>query len=120
MATEFKLFRRRQLKHLLEPRTNLHQSVLPTCLTSSPGPQANSVEALSDVDHHAHDLVVVLVFQRLSYGRELSMEPEFVDADQFLVLEYVRPLAAVLVLWVFPLGSHTLLEEMVIGFEREI
>jgi hypothetical protein len=45
------------------------------------------------------------------------MEPELVNIDAPLVLEAVRPLAAVLVLGVLPLGTDTLFEEVVVGLE---
>jgi hypothetical protein len=48
------------------------------------------------------------------------VQPERVDVDGLLVLELERPLAAVLVLRIFPLGPYTLLEEMVVGLERKI
>jgi len=48
------------------------------------------------------------------------VQPERVDIDGFLVLELERPLAAVLVLGVFPLGPYVLLEEVVVGLEREV
>lgn len=45
------------------------------------------------------------------------MQPELVDRGSALVSELIGPLAAVLVLGVFPFGTDTFLEEMVIGFE---
>lgn len=48
------------------------------------------------------------------------MEPECVNVDGLLVLELERPLASVLVLRIFPLGPYTLLEEMVVRFERKV
>jgi hypothetical protein len=47
------------------------------------------------------------------------VEPESVDVDGLLVLELERPLAAVLVLRVFPLGPNVLLEEVVVRLEGE-
>lgn len=47
------------------------------------------------------------------------MQPQFVDRDRALVLELVRPFAAVLVLRVLPLRSYALLEEVVIGLEAQ-
>lgn len=70
------------LKHLLEPGANLLKSFL--CLRSFPSrasPESNSVKALSDVDNHAHDLVVAFVFEGFSNGGQLSMQPEFVHID---------------------------------------
>lgn len=45
------------------------------------------------------------------------MQPELVDRGSALVSELIGPLAAVLVLGVFPFGTDAFLEEMVIGFE---
>lgn len=48
------------------------------------------------------------------------MQPELVDRGSALVPELIGPLAAVLVLRVFPLGTDPFLEEMVIGFQGEL
>jgi hypothetical protein len=48
------------------------------------------------------------------------VEPEGVDVDGLLVLELEGPLAAVLVLRVLPLGPYVLLEQVVVGLEREV
>jgi hypothetical protein len=48
------------------------------------------------------------------------VEPERIDVDSLLVLELESPLAAVLVLRVFPLWSYALLEEMVVGLESKV
>lgn len=45
------------------------------------------------------------------------MQPELVDRGSTLVLELIGPLAAVLVLRVFPFGTDAFLEKMVIGFK---
>jgi len=47
------------------------------------------------------------------------VQPQVVNVGGLLVLELVCPFAAVLVLGVFPLGTDTLLEEVVIGFDGE-
>lgn len=78
-------------------------------------PKADPVESLANVDDDAHDLAIVLLLERLADGSEHDMEPELVDVDAALVLVLVRPLAAVLVLGVLPLGADTLLEEVVVG-----
>ena len=102
------------LQNLLESAPDLHQSVLAARLALSSCPQANSVEAFSDVDNNTHDFIVALIFQSLSNGCELSMKPELVDVDLLLVFELERPLASVLVLLVFPLRSDASLEEVVV------
>lgn len=78
-------------------------------------PKADPVESLADVDDDTHDLAIVLILERLADGSKHDMEPELVDVDAALVLVLVRPLAAVLVLGVLPLGADTLLEEVVVG-----
>lgn len=117
MTTELELLARRQLQYLLESCSNLHQRILATSLSGRSCPQSDSVETLSNIDDYAHNLVVSLLLESLSNSSELSMEPEFVDVDQFLVLELVRPLATMLVLLVFPFWSNTLLEKMVVGLD---
>jgi hypothetical protein len=47
------------------------------------------------------------------------VQPQVIDGDRALVLELVRPLAAVLVLRVLPLRSYALLEEVVVGLEAQ-
>jgi hypothetical protein len=109
------------LEHLLETGTNLLEDLLRRrILAGSASPQPNSVEALSHIDHDTHDLIVSLVLESLADGGQLSMKPQFVNVDGFLVLESIRPLPAVFVLDVFPFGSHASLEKMVIGFDGEI
>ena len=110
----------RKLKDLLETGANLQQRVLTTRLAASPRPETNSVEALAHIDHHTHDLVVALILKCLADGSKLGVEPKFVDVDQLLVLERIRPLSAVLVLRILPLGADTLLEEVVIGLEAQV
>lgn len=121
-----------ELESLLEALANLEENL--TALLLGPGlariardgladrprPQTNSIEALANVDNHAHDLVVLLVLKVLADGCKHDVQPERVDVDGLLVLELEGPLAAVLVLGVFPLGSDVLLEEVVVGLEREI
>lgn len=48
------------------------------------------------------------------------MQPELVDRGRALVLELIGPLAAMLVLRVFPFGTDPFLEEMVVGFKGEL
>ena len=48
------------------------------------------------------------------------MKPELIDVDDFLVFELIRPLAAMLILSIFPFGSDTLLEQVIVGLETEI
>lgn len=48
------------------------------------------------------------------------MQPQLIDVDVALLLELVRPLAAVLILGVLPLGPHAGLEEVIVGLEGEV
>jgi hypothetical protein len=88
--------------------------------TNGPCPETDTVEASPDVDHYTHDLVVLLILEVLANGCEHNVQPERVNVDGLLVLELERPLATMLVLRIFPLGSYALLEEVVVGLEREI
>ena len=88
-------------------------------LAHSACPQAHTVEALAHVHHNTHDFVVIVGLECLADGGELCVQPEVVDRDGALVLELVRPLAAVLVLRVLPLRSYALLEEVVVGLEAQ-
>ena len=121
-----------QLEGLLEPLSDLQQNLLTLLL--SPGlagitgdgaadgacPQTDTVEASPHVDDDTHDLVVVLILEVLADGSEHDMEPERIDVDRLLLPELEGPFAAVLVLRVFPLGLDALLEEVVVGLEREV
>lgn len=81
-------------------------------------PEPDAVEAAADVDHHAHDLAVAVVLERLPDRGEHDVQPEVVDGGGF-ALEAVGPFAAVFVLGVFPFGADAFLEEVVVGFEGE-
>lgn len=121
MSTKLDLFVRPQLHRLLEPLPNLHQRLFTRTISSlsfadRPRPESDPKECLPDIDDHAHDLVVIVFFKGLADGGELCMEPQFVDVDSFLVFELVGPFAAVLVLRVFPFGTHAAFEEVVVGF----
>jgi len=105
------------LQDLLEPRADLHQSVLVTPLAGCSCPETNSVESLPDVDNNTHDLIVTFILKRLTNGSELGVEPELIDVDELLVLELVGPFAAMLVLLVLPFWSDTFLEEMVVRLD---
>lgn len=125
----------RQLEDVLEPTAKRRQDFLallgrPALAASNvaipaagdvpacgAGPDADTVECLADVDDNAHHLAILLVLQRLADGAEHGMQPELIDVDRPLVLELERPLAAVLVLGILPLRTHTLLEEVVIRLE---
>jgi hypothetical protein len=121
-----------ELERLLEPLSDLEQDLLALLLgpalaslagdgaANSACPQTDTVEASPNVDNDTHDLVVILVFEVLADGSEHDVEPERIDVDDLLVLELEGPFAAVLVLRVFPLGSYALLEEVVVGLEREL
>lgn len=127
-----------ELQGLLEVLANLHQDRLALFdtaslaasmiafttagngFTDSARPETDAVKALADVDDHAHDFAVVLVFERLTDGAEHDVQPGLVDVDGLLLFELVGPFAAVLVLGIFPFGPHAGLEEMVVGFESEL
>ena len=68
VTAELELFRWRQLQDFLESRTDFHDIVLAASLPSRPRPEADSEEALPDIDDHAHYFVVILVFECLAYG----------------------------------------------------
>jgi len=121
-----------ELERLLEPLADLEEhflallsstglaAVARNSATNRPRPETDTVEASSNVDDNAHDLVVLLVFEVLANGSKHDVQPERVDVDGLLVLELERPLASVLVLRIFPLGPYALLEEMVVGLERKV
>ena len=130
VARELHHVRLVQSEHLLEPPTDCLQDIL--ALRGSAGalvagdalahgacPQADTVEALAHVHHHAHDFVVVVGLECLADGGQLCVQPKIVDRNRALVLELVRPLATVLVLRVLPLRSYALLEEVVVGLEAQ-
>ena len=82
------------------------------------GPQTYPVKPFPHIYHHAHDLAIgMITLQCLADGCEHDVQPELVDRGSALVSELIGPLAAVLVLGVFPFGTDAFLEEMVIGFE---
>lgn len=121
-----------ELQCLLEPLSNLGKRFFALFeraalallagerLAHRPRPEADAVEAASDVDNDAHDLVVVFVLQVFANGGKHDVQPESVNVDSFLILELESPFAAVLVLRVFPLWAYALLEEMIVRLEREI
>lgn len=128
----------RQLQDLLDAATNGHEDLLALlgspalaaghiavaavryALADGTGPDTDTVEGLADVDDNAHDLAILLILQRVANGGEHDMQPQLIDVDVALLLELVRPLAAVLVLGVFPLRPHAGLEEMIVGLEGKI
>lgn len=121
-----------ELERLLEPLSDLQQNLLALLLgpalacvagdgaADSTCPQTDTVEASPNVDDDTHDFVVVLVLEVLADGSKHDMEPECIDVDLFLLPELEGPFAAVLVLRVFPLGLDALLEEVVVGLQREV
>jgi hypothetical protein len=119
-----------QPQHLLEPLSDRHQGLLALLrrtalitpigwdsLSNGPRPDTNSVKALADIDHDAHDFIVAFVLQGLADGGQLSVQPELVDGDAALVAEGIGPFTAVLVLLVLPFGTDALFEQVVVGFE---
>jgi hypothetical protein len=138
VARELDRLSSRQLQDFLELLANVHQDLLALlrrapfatrnitvsstrdALADRAGPDANTVEALADVDNDAHELSVVLVLERLADRREHDVQPELVDRDAALVFKLVGPFATMLVLDVFPFWSDAFLEEVVVGFEGEL
>lgn len=110
-----------ELLHLLELATNLHELVLIAALGSrGTRPHSDAIKRLAHVDDNAHHLVGLVALERLADRGKHHVKPQIVNVDGALVLELVRPLASVLVLGVFPLWADALLEEVVVGLEREL
>lgn len=128
----------RQLKNLLDTTADVDENFLAllrgpalstghiaiaatrNALADGTGPDTDTVEGLADVDDHAHDLTVLLLLHGVTNGSQHDVHPQVIDVDAALLLELVGPLAAVLVLGVFPFGSYAGLEEVVIGLEGEV
>lgn len=87
-------------------------------LANRPRPQTETVKALANVDNNAHDLSVVVVLESLPDSSQQKVEPEIIDRNALALLTGVGPLAAVLVLWIFPFRTDALFEEVVIGLDR--
>jgi hypothetical protein len=114
-----------ELESLLESLANLLEAFLALlccpgagCAANGSSPQTDTVESSPHVDNYTHDLIVVLILEVLADSSEHNVEPKCVDVDGLLILELERPLAAVLVLGVFPLGTNAPLEEMVVRLQR--
>ena len=123
----------RELQDFLEPTANVEQDVLAlltaatltasnvavtsvgNVLAGGASPDTNTVEGLAHIDHNAHDLAIVLLFERLANSRHHHLKPEAIDFDTALILVLVRPLATVLVLGVLPFGTDASLEQVVVG-----
>ena len=131
VSRELDLFLTSQTEHILEaladtlqPLAALLGSVIAAALAlrsvaGSARPQTDTPEALADVDDHAHDFVLVFLLELLADTGQHHVEPGLV-VGLAAALEGVGPAAAELVLLVFPLWAHTLLEEMVVGFLCEL
>jgi hypothetical protein len=133
VAGELDLLAGRQLQNLLEPPADRQEdtpallgsaalstsditiSSVGNMLSYGASPHTDTIKRLTDVDDNAHDLPVVLVLEGLANSGHHDLEPETVDLDVALVLVLVRPLAAVLVLGVFPLGPDAGLEKVIVG-----
>ena len=106
-----------QHQHVLEALADLLEDILALAaggaLAGGAGPEADAVEALAQVHHHAHDLVVAVVLELLADGGQEHVQPDLVVG--LALLEGVGPAAAVAVLRVLPLGAHALFEEVVVG-----
>ena len=138
VSRELNLLCRRQLENLLESAADRQENLL-TLLTTAAlttsniaftsagdalsdgtSPDTNSEEGLSDVDNYTHDLAIVLVLKSLANSGHHDLEPKAVDIDVSLILVLVRPLAAMLVLGVLPLGADAALEEVVVRLLGEL
>jgi hypothetical protein len=110
-----------KLQDVLKALSNLHESILiaPLCAGGS-SPNTDTVESLTNVDDNTHNLVGGIGLESLSDGRKHNVQPELVDVDTTLVLELVGPFSSVLVLDIFPLGTDTLLEKVVVGLEGKV
>lgn len=86
--------------------------------SGSAGPQADTIEGLADVDDNTHDLVVSIILELLTNSSKEDAQPDVVVG--LALLESVGPTTTVLVLRVFPLGSHATLEEVVVGLLGEL
>lgn len=138
MTGELELFVGRKLQDSLEALANSHQDVASLLrgaalaagsvtiaaagngLANGAGPHTDTEEGLADVHNNAHDLVVVLALEGLTNGSQHGVQPHLVNVDVALVAEGVRPLAAVLVLGILPLGADVLLEKVVVGLEGQL
>ena len=83
-----------QLHCLLEPLSNLHQRLFSSTISTfilshCPRPKPDPEKGLPDVDDYTHDFVVTVLFEGFADGGQLSMKPQFIDVDSFLVLELV-------------------------------
>lgn len=121
VARELDIVTCRELQDVLESLSNLHESILiaPLCAGGS-SPNTDTVESLTDVDDNTHNLVGGIGLKSLSDSRKHNVQPELVNVDSTFVPELVGPLSSVLVLDIFPLGTDTLLEKVIVGLERKV
>lgn len=115
-----------EAKDLLESMTDVLQDLeglvgrtALAALAHRPRPQTNTVESLTHVHDHSHHLVVAIVLESLANRGQLGVQPEVIDRDGTLVFERVGPLAAVLVLGVFPLWTDALFEKVVVRLQAQ-
>jgi hypothetical protein len=125
VSTELQFLLWWQLQHFLQVLPDLHEHILrlalpALALANRSCPETYAVEALAHIDHYTHDLVVTIIFECLTDGCELCVEPERVDVDGLLVAPAVGPFSAVLVLCILPFRADALLEEVVVGFLSEV
>lgn len=137
MARKFDLLPASQLHHLLEFATEAHENFFrllfrpilspgnitgnaPDLLTHRLGPETQTVEPFTNVDHHTHEFPIFFArLESFADGTKDQVQPELVDGGGFLVFELVCPFAAMFVLRVFPFRADTFLEEVIVGFESE-
>lgn len=120
-------------QHLLEPPADLHQC-LPSLISGSPGnswawsdhstssssPDTYPVIPFADINHNTHYLRIPFLLQRFSDGGKHDMEPKFVDWYVRLTLKLIGPFPTSLILWIFPLWSDSIFEEMIIRPNSEV
>ena len=132
MAREVNLLTGWQLENFLKLAANIHQdlssllwrSSLTTsnvalsttwdALSNCAGPDANTVEALADIDNDTHEFSIIFLLEGLTDGRKHDVEPKLIDRDVALLLELVGPFSTVLVLLILPFGSNAFLEEVIV------
>jgi hypothetical protein len=99
--------------------SNIAITAIWNTLANGTGPYTDTVEALSNIDHDAHEFSVFLFLKSLADRRKHNVEPEFVDRNVLLILELVGPFSTVLILLILPFRPNTFLEKVVVGLEGQ-
>lgn len=92
-------------------------SAVRNALADSLRPDADTIEALANIDHNPHHLAVALIFEGLADSGEHDVQPKLVNRDATLFLERIRPFASMFVLGIFPFRPYAFLEKMVVGLD---